>query len=113
MIGFCRHCNHFSLLLNKNKICLNCQYPTKIRRTANQPLDPDIRDRGHGIASDGPDLSKEDFFEGGSSGGGGASRNFSSDDSHSDSSSSNDSTCDSGGNDSGSDSSSDSGGSDD
>ena len=113
MIGFCRHCNHFSLLLNKYKICLDCQYPTKVRRMANQPLDLDIMDRGHGIVSDGPDLSKEDFLKGGSSGGGGASRDFGSDDSPSDSSSSNDSTCDSGGDDSGSDSSSNSGGSDD
>ena len=96
MIGFCRHCNRFSLLLNKYKICLDCQYPTKTRGTDTQTHGLDIMDRGHGIVSDGPDPSKRDFFADGSSGGGGASRSFSSDDSHPDSSSSNDSTYDSG-----------------
>ncbi len=113
MIGFCRRCNHFSLHLNKNKICRNCKHPTEIRRAVVHPCDTDIMDRGHDVVSDGQDLSKEDFFEGGSSGGGGTFRNFSSDDSHPDSSSSNDSTGDSSSDDSGSDSSSDSGGSDD
>jgi hypothetical protein len=112
MIGFCRHCNHFSLLLNKSKICLDCQSPANVRRKIIQPLDLDIISRGHCIVCDGTDLAKGDFFEGGSSGGGGASRSFSSDDSQLDSSAYV-STCDSGGDDSGSGSSSDSGGSDD